>query len=204
MLSLIRYVICEFLLKDITVCEIYTEHAHPTTVAKYSPSGFYIASGDQSGKVRIWDTTQATHILKSEYQFINGPIRDIAWNDDSKRVAIVGEGQEKLAAGFILILFSIFFVSIRFGHVFLFDTGTSNGNLSGQSRPIISVDIRHARPYRLITGSEDNTVAIFEGPPFQFKTLFRDHARFVNCVRYNKDGSFFCSGGADGKVQMPK
>ncbi|KAK6019667.1 WD domain, G-beta repeat protein [Ostertagia ostertagi] len=83
----------------------------------------------------------------------SGSVRDIAWNDDSKRIAAVGEGRE------------------RFGHVFLFDTGTSNGNLSGQSRPMSSIDFRPTRPYRLVSGSEDNTVAIFEGPPFKFKTV---------------------------------
>ncbi|MCP9266342.1 Actin-interacting protein 1 [Dirofilaria immitis] len=162
-------------------CEIYTEHANPTTVAKYSPSGFYVASGDQSGKIRIWDTTQPTHILKAEYPVLSGPIRDIAWSDDSKRIAVVGEGRE------------------RFGHVFLFDTGTSNGNLSGQSRTMSSIDFRPARPYRLVSGSEDNTVALFEGPPFKFLTLFHEHTRFAYCVRYNASGTLFASSGADGK-----
>lgn len=141
-------------LQDPTLCDIYSEHAQLTTVAKYSPSGFYIASGDQSGKLRIWDTTQSTHILKAEYPLIAGPIRDVTWNDDSKRIAIVGEGRD------------------RFGHVFLFDTGTSNGNLSGQSRAMTSIDFKPTRPYRLVSGSEDNTVAIFEGPPFKFKTVW--------------------------------
>lgn len=84
-----------YYLQDSTKVEIYSEHAQLTTVAKYAPSGYYIASGDQSGKLRIWDTTQPTHILKAEYAFIAGPIRDIAWNDDSKRLAIVGEGRDR-------------------------------------------------------------------------------------------------------------
>ncbi|EPB73980.1 hypothetical protein ANCCEY_06942 [Ancylostoma ceylanicum] len=89
-----------------------------------------------------------------------------------------------------------------FGHVFLFDTGTSNGNLSGQSRPMSSIDFRPARPYRLISGSEDNTVAIFEGPPFKFKTTFHEHTRFVHVTKYNPDGSLFASASADGKVVL--
>uniref|UniRef100_A0A7E4VD15 Actin-interacting protein 1 n=1 Tax=Panagrellus redivivus TaxID=6233 RepID=A0A7E4VD15_PANRE len=167
---------------DPTITEVYSEHAHLTTVAKYSPSGYYIASGDQTGKLRIWDTTQSTHILKAEYSYISGPIRDIAWNDDSKRIAICGEGRD------------------RFGHVFLFDTGTSNGSISGHARPMSSIDFKPTRPYRIITGSEDYAVGLFEGPPFKFKTKFDKHARFVNSVRYNKDGSAFASGGADGKL----
>ncbi|KIH66880.1 WD domain, G-beta repeat protein [Ancylostoma duodenale] len=170
--------------ENITDVDIYTEHSVPTTVAKMSPSGFYIASGDSAGNVRIWDTTQSTHILKATYQVFSGSVRDIAWNDDSKRIAAVGEGRE------------------RFGHVFLFDTGTSNGNLSGQSRPMSSIDFRPARPYRLISGSEDNTVAIFEGPPFKFKTTFHEHTRFVHVTKYNPDGSLFASASADGKVVL--
>ena len=57
----------------------------------------------------------------------------------------------------------------RFGHVFMAETGTSVGEISGQSKPINSCDFRPARPFRLITGSEDNTIAVFEGPPFKFK-----------------------------------
>lgn len=49
------------------------------------------------------------------------------------------------------------------------ETGTSVGEISGQSKPINSCDFRPARPFRIITGSEDNTIAIFEGPPFKFK-----------------------------------
>ncbi|KAI6177442.1 Actin-interacting protein 1 [Aphelenchoides bicaudatus] len=168
--------------EDVTKTEIYTEHATLTTVAKYSPTTFYIASADQSGKIRIWDTTQSTHILKNEYPVIGGPIRDLAWDSESKRIAAVGEAREK------------------FGHVFLFDTGTSNGSLAGQSRPMSSIDFKPTRPFRLVSGSEDNTVAIFEGPPFKFKMTFHEHTRFVHCTRYNKDGSVFASAGADGRI----
>ncbi|CAB3399397.1 unnamed protein product [Caenorhabditis bovis] len=167
---------------SLTSTDIYTEHPVATTVAKISPSGYYCASGDSNGNVRIWDTVNSTHILKATYQVFSGPVRDIAWNDDSKRLAAVGEGKE------------------RFGHVFLFDTGTSNGNLSGQSRPMSSVDFKPSRPYRIISGSEDNTVALFEGPPFKFKTTFHEHSRFVHVTRYSPDGSQFASAGADGKV----
>ena len=40
------------------------------------------------------------------------------------RIVVVGEGREK------------------FGHVFLADTGTSNGDITGQTRPINTVDFK--------------------------------------------------------------
>ncbi|GLH10745.1 Protein will die slowly [Gryllus bimaculatus] len=164
------------------ISDIYTEHSCATNVAKYSPSGFYIASGDQSGKVRIWDTVNKEHLLKNEFQPIGGPIKDISWSPDSQRIVVVGEGRE------------------RFGHVFMAETGTSVGEISGQSKPMNSCDFRPSRPFRIITGSEDNTIGVFEGPPFKFKMTKQEHTRFVQAVRYSPSGSHFASAGFDGKV----
>uniref|UniRef100_A0A1L8E5C1 Actin-interacting protein 1 n=1 Tax=Nyssomyia neivai TaxID=330878 RepID=A0A1L8E5C1_9DIPT len=164
------------------IADIYTEHSCAVNVAKYSPSGFYIASGDQSGKIRIWDTVNKEHILKNEFQPIGGPIKDISWSPDNQRIVIVGEGRE------------------RFGHVFMAETGTSVGEISGQSKPINSCDFRPSRPFRIVTGSEDNTIAVFEGPPFKFKMTKQEHTRFVQAVRYSPSGSHFASAGFDGKV----
>ncbi|XP_016964877.1 actin-interacting protein 1 [Drosophila biarmipes] len=164
------------------IADVYTEHSCAVNVAKYSPSGFYIASGDASGKIRIWDTVNKEHLLKNEFQPIAGPIKDISWSPDNQRIVAVGEGRE------------------RFGHVFMSETGTSVGEISGQSKSINSADFRPARPFRIVTGSEDNTVAVFEGPPFKFKMTKQDHSRFVQAVRYSPDGKLFASAGFDGKV----
>lgn len=164
------------------IADIYTEHAHQVTVAKYAPSGFYIASGDASGKIRIWDTTQKEHMLKYEYTPISGKVKDIAWTEDSKRIAVVGDGREK------------------FGAVFLWDSGSSVGEISGHSKLINSVDIRQKRPYRLATASDDTCASFFEGPPFKFKFTLRDHSQFVNCIRFSPDGSRFVTAGADGQI----
>lgn len=56
----------------------------------------------------------------------------------------------------------------RFGHVFMADTGTSVGEIAGQSKPINSIDFRPARPFRVVTASEDTSVGFFQGPPFKF------------------------------------
>ncbi|KAH8270481.1 hypothetical protein KR018_010581 [Drosophila ironensis] len=164
------------------IADVYTEHSCAVNVAKYSPSGFYIASGDASGKIRIWDTVNKEHLLKNEFQPIAGPIKDISWSPDNQRIVAVGEGRE------------------RFGHVFMSETGTSVGEISGQSKSINSADFRPARPFRIVSGSEDNTIAVFEGPPFKFKMTKQEHSRFVQAVRYSPDGKYFASAGFDGKV----
>ncbi|KAG6445540.1 hypothetical protein O3G_MSEX003948 [Manduca sexta] len=99
-------------------------------------------------------------------------------------MVVVGEGRE------------------RFGHVFMSETGTSVGEISGQSKPINSVDFRPTRPFRIVTASEDNTIAVFEGPPFKFKCTKQEHTRFAQAVRYSPDGSLFASAGFDGKIYL--
>ncbi|KAJ1060935.1 hypothetical protein K5549_002222 [Capra hircus] len=164
-----------------------------------------IVPADVSGKLRIWDTTQKEHLLKYEYQPFAGKIKDIAWTEDSKRIAVVGEGREK------------------FGAVFLWDSGSSVGEITGHNKVINSVDIKQSRPYRLVTGSDDNCAAFFEGPPFKFKFTIgrlapgaaghggvvlkvmlperdKDHGRFVNCVRFSPDGNRFATASADGQI----
>lgn len=54
------------------------------------------------------------------------------------------------------------------------------GEIMGQSKPINSVDFRAERPFRIVTASEDNTIAYFHGPPFKFQFTLQ-----VNCTCVN-------------------
>ncbi|RKP33536.1 hypothetical protein BJ085DRAFT_40077 [Dimargaris cristalligena] len=56
----------------------YLGHRGRTTMARFSPSGYYVASGDMNGTVRVWDATQEEHLLKNEVAVISGPVQDIA------------------------------------------------------------------------------------------------------------------------------
>ncbi|GME70461.1 unnamed protein product [Ambrosiozyma monospora] len=158
----------------------YTEHNFNTTVAKFSPSGFYIASGDESGNVRVWDTQSEDLILKGDYQIINGRINDICWDADSNRIIAVGDGKE------------------RYGHCFTYDSGNTVGEISGHSAPINAVSIKPNRPYRAVTVSDDAGLVFMQGPPFRFNQSIRGHHNnFVRDVRYSKNGEYIVSVGAD-------
>lgn len=162
----------------------YTDHTTLTTVARFSPSGFYVASGDISGIVRIWDAT-GSGTTKLETSVISGPINDIAWDGDSQRIIAVGNGKE------------------RMGHCFTWDSGNSVGEVSGHSSNINCVDVRKKRPMRAATGSDDTAVVWYEGPPFRFKNSLRNqHQRFVFGVQFSPDGELLASVGADKRVWL--
>ncbi|RHZ52609.1 hypothetical protein Glove_460g59 [Diversispora epigaea] len=160
----------------------YTGHSANATVAKYSPSGYYIASGDIHGNVRIWDTTQAEHILKNEVKVIAGRINDIDWDSENKRLIAVGEGRE------------------RYGRAFFFDSGSSVGEIIGHSKAINSVSIRQQRPFRAATASDDFTVVFYHGVPFKYDTIIKDHTSFVQDVKFSPDGEKLVTVGSDKKV----
>ncbi|GFO44799.1 actin-interacting protein 1, partial [Plakobranchus ocellatus] len=171
-------------IQDTSVCDVYHEHSKDTTVAKYSPSRFYIASGDKEGKVRVWDTVNKEHILKAEHTALSGAIKDIDWTMDNQKLIAVGEGRE------------------RFGRAFTFDSGNTVGEITGHTKSINSVAIKQGRPMRAVTGSEDFSCVFYEGPPFKFKCTKSEDTNFINFVRYSPDGSKFISGGSSGKLFM--
>ena len=64
-------------------------------------------------------------------------------------------------------------LTCRFGHVFLWDSGSSVGEITGHSKSINSIDYRPSRPFRVATAGEDNSVCWYEGPPFRYKNAFK-------------------------------
>ncbi|OCK80029.1 WD40 repeat-like protein [Lepidopterella palustris CBS 459.81] len=160
----------------------YTSHTTQTTVARFSPSGFYVASGDVSGTVRVWDCV-GEGATKGEYHIIAGRINDIAWDGDSQRLIAVGDGKE------------------RFGHCITADSGNSVGEISGHSSQINCVAIRQQRPLRAVTGSDDTSLVFYHGAPFKFNTSLRgNHNKFVFGTAFSPDGSVFASVGADRRI----
>jgi len=165
-------------LDDPAVAEIYTEHARPTTVARYSPDGKFVASADNTGTVRVWNTEiiqDTIFKLRLEKRALGGAILDMAWSPDSKQVVVVGNGKEKMA------------------DVFDAETGSGRGTIAGHSKTITTCDYRPTKPFRVVTGGEDFAVSWHEGPPFKWTATASDHGNFVNCVRYSPDGSLFVS-----------
>nr|CAG8530113.1 13026_t:CDS:10 [Entrophospora candida] len=157
----------------------YVQHSAATTVARYSPSGYYIASGDIHGNVRIWDATQPEQILKNEVKVIAGKINDLSWDSESKRIIAVGDGKEK------------------YGRAFLFDTGSSTGEVGGHSKVVNTVSIRQQRPFRAATGSDDYTVVFYHGAPYKYNMTIKDHTSFVQGVKFSPNGDTLVTVGSN-------
>ncbi|CAL5874925.1 uncharacterized protein PFLUO_LOCUS9227 [Penicillium psychrofluorescens] len=169
---------------DPAVAKQYTEHKVQTTVARFSPSGFYVASGDVAGLVRVWDCV-GDGILKGEYSIINGRINDLAWDGDSQRIIAVGDGKQ------------------RYGHCITWDSGNTVGEIYGHTQQINSVAIRQQRPLRAATAGDDKKLVFYHGAPFKFNMGIGDkHSNYIYGVGFSPDGSTLASVGADRKIWL--
>jgi WD repeat-containing protein 1 (actin-interacting protein 1) len=173
---------------------VYRGHRDTITSCKFSPSGCYCATGDERGTVRVWSYDQEEHLCKYEMTTaITGPIRDLDWDGESKRIAIVGERAGSDPNG-------------DCAKVIQWDTGVTVGQLGNHLKGrAASVSMKGTRPFRLVTGGKDDFKTNFhKGPPFQ-KVPSTDnipsetaHAKgAVCCIRYNHANTFVISVGTD-------
>ncbi|QMW27488.1 hypothetical protein G4B84_002777, partial [Aspergillus flavus NRRL3357] len=169
---------------DPAIARQYTEHKAHTTVARFSPSGFYVASGDVTGLVRVWDCVGEGH-TKGEYSIVNGRINDLAWDGDSQRIIAVGDGKQ------------------RYGHCITWDSGNTVGEIYGHTQQINSVSIRQQRPLRAAAAGDDKNLVFYHGAPFKFNTGIRDkHTNYIYGVGFSPDGSTLVSVGADRRIWL--
>ncbi|XP_062192118.1 actin-interacting protein 1-2-like [Phragmites australis] len=159
----------------------YPDHGYPTTVARFSPNGEWVASADASGCVRVWGR-YGDRALKAEFRPLSGRVDDLRWSPDNLRIVVSGDGRGK-----------------SFVRAFVWDSGSTVGEFDGHSKRVLSCDFKPTRPFRIVTCGEDFLANFYQGPPFKFKHSIRGHSNFVNCVRYSPDGSKFITVSSDKK-----
>lgn len=132
--------------------------------------------------LRVWSWDNPEHTLKLEVQVLGGSILDLAWDSESKRICVVGDGKGVVSK------------------TVMWDTGNSVGEMVGHQKKAITVAYRQDRPFRIMTGSEDFRVVFYKGPPFKMDHSCAEHKNYVNCVRYSPDGEVLVSVGSDKKI----
>ena len=81
-------------LADPLHADVYDKHSHNTTVARISPNGEWVASGDVAGMVRVWArSAELDHKLKLEIKALAGSIDDMQWSADGQRILVAGDGR---------------------------------------------------------------------------------------------------------------
>merc|ERR1719229_1137567 len=158
---------------------INPEHSVNAKVAKFSPNGEWIASGDESGQVFVW--AHQSFVVKNTIS-VGKCCLDIAWSADGQRIVAVGRGKDEK------------------GKVFPWNTNNKLGELGGAQKGFLCCDFKPNRPFRVVTGSEDYGVYYYKGPPFKFETACRDHSNVIRGISFSPDGSIYISVSSDKKI----
>ena len=165
--------------KPAELVALFKGHTQPVTVARLSPDGMYCCSGDKSGQIYIWVMKKGEPLASRvvyETKMLAGQIMDCAWDGESARLIVSGEGRDSLAVPFAR------------------DGGNTIGQIVGHRDPISSCDFRKSRPFRIATGGADQLCCFHEGPPFKLKsTLSDEHKNVVTCVRFSPNDELVAS-----------
>lgn len=165
-------------------CFVYRGHSATVTCAKFAPNGFWVASADITGKVRIWSWDNPEHLTKLEYPAFAAAVYDLDWDHESKKITVCGDGSGTIVKCFV------------------WDSGNSAGEMLGHNKRVLSIAYKPSRPFRVMSGGEDMKTVFYQGPPFKLDHSNTTHTNFVNCVRYAPNGSKVASVGTDKKIQL--
>jgi len=137
--------------------------------------------GDNSGQVYVW--AHKSFVVKNTIS-VGKEVLQIAWSADGQRIVAVGRGKEET------------------GKVFPWNTNNKLGELSGATKGFLCVDFKPNRPFRIATGSEDNGVYFFKGPPFKFDCSYQEHKNYVRGVAFTPDGAAFVTVSSDKSIRV--
>mmetsp|Transcript_9265 Transcript_9265/g.15583 ORF Transcript_9265/g.15583 Transcript_9265/m.15583 type:complete len:213 (-) Transcript_9265:1340-1978(-) len=141
------------------------------TCVKYTPNGNYIGLGDDKGGVRIigWSSAENNFVNKYENDsLLNGPVLDLAFNEDGSKFVAVGGGQKRAVA-------------------INTDAKNSAGELTGHTASLLCCDVKIPKPNKVIVSGEDKEIQFYKGLPFKLeKSIQKVHTGFVTKVQFNR------------------
>jgi WD40 repeat protein len=161
---------------------MFTGHKSAVSAVALSPSGYYCASADVTGRVLVW-ATDGDFVVKLDKPIFAGPVLSIAWSGDSQRLVAVGEGKDSSGVAFAL-------------------SGENMGDVIGHTSRVSAAAFRPNRPFRILTGGDDASVFMLQGPPFKMLTAVEGHTNRVTGLGFSSDGALFASVSSDKSIRV--
>uniref|UniRef100_A0A7S1BRP9 Anaphase-promoting complex subunit 4 WD40 domain-containing protein n=1 Tax=Corethron hystrix TaxID=216773 RepID=A0A7S1BRP9_9STRA len=180
---------------------VYRGHNANVTAVSFSPTGNYVASGDEHGKLRVWAFDHRERLTKLQLDAFAGTISDISWDGEARRIAMSSEATGGDEGNVKIVQWDT--------GVTLFSKDDGGG---GHAKRASCVAFRPGRPLRVASGGEDHAVNFYKGAPFARQVLpagpaapesgMNMHDNYVNCVRFSPDGKYFMSAGSDRRLVL--
>eukprot|EP01033_Poteriospumella_lacustris_P000831 gene831-594_t len=178
---------------------VHTIQGHTDQVysVTFSPDGRFLAAGDQARVVKVWHmtTTTATEVLHLDGH--NLAVYSVSFSPDGKLLA---SGSSDSTIGIW---------DVRLPQRSDSDTpeeADTTADLLPEEEPkghfkiVDSLAIRPVTGDRLVSGSYDKTVKLWDTTTGDEVATIREHSRWVYCVCFTPDGQQIVSGSDDGKA----
>ena len=179
-----KNVVVRALAPDANQAFVFQGHKATATVARFSPDGKWVASGDDSGWVHVWAWDDAEHAIKKSIKVMGACVNDLAWGPQNKRIGVVGDGGKRARC------------------ILAFSGSDQAPDMSGHIKKVLTLAYKQTSPCKIVTGGEDFQTIIHKGPPFRRvksnKVVHR--GAYINCIRFNPAGDKYCSVASDKKV----
>lgn len=164
---------------------IFDNHSKSVTMVSCSPKGDRMITADELGYVYVWHANHPELIVSWEFQGSSGSIHDCSFNEDGEKAAIVGVSNGG-----------------KIGKILSLNLKKTNEDLAGHSGRALSCSMKANRPFKLYTGSEDNSINSYGSPGFTLNKSLNHHKGFVNCVRVSPDNNTLVSCSADKSIAI--
>ena len=158
----------------------YTGHKGPVIAAAWSPDGQRIASCGNDGTLQVWNPKTGQKLWGAD---VAAYVFALAWSPDGRRIAAAGSGGTD----------SIHVLDAATGHE-LTAFGDQSGLIEGLAW---SPDGK-----RIASGSQDNTVKVWNAQTGAAMLTYSGHSEAVAHVAWSPDGTRIASASHDGTVQM--
>jgi WD40 repeat protein len=156
----------------------YVGHQQPVRALTWSPDGTRLASGDEGGRVLIWNLQGRTLLSLSA----PGPVRALAWSPDSRLLAI-GAGTQ------------LTFVRAA--------TGETAGSFpQAHAGAVTALAWSHRGPSRLVSTGLDRRAIVWDGKELQPLLTFTGHTASIEAVTWAADGQSVASASLGGVVRV--
>lgn len=156
------------------------DHLSTSLIARFSPSGAFLAAAFEGGTVTVWDPKVGREHLKHEGCH-SEPITCLEF---SMNCALLASGSRDNAI-----------------QVWSMETAQALYRLATHEGPVTSL-VFSSDSQRLVSGAEDNLVIIWDMSTGKLVRGMMGHRQAVNCVAISRDGSIVASGSEDKTVKI--
>ena len=172
--------------EDMSSCKIMKKHQKVVSALAFHPNNEIAASGDVEGNLILWEISGFKEVNRyGSDKTLKGRIYGLQFSPDGKELLIYGEGSKVYAKSFI------------------WETGEDNGALEKPNRTILSGCYSKEAPYKVLIGSEDGYIYLYDGTPLAFKKINRDHnGSYISTIVISQDNSKFIAISSDKKITM--